>query len=148
MTPVDIRMEVRSEPRLLQSIRSLVRCYVSDRGFSRDKTDEVVLAVDEACTNAIRHAYQGDKDKALHLHIHTNSSWMEFQLIDEGKTAPADRVQPKSAEVIDAEAMTPGGLGMALIYQVFDEVAFSPGSPAGNIITMRLRLPTPTEETT
>ena len=50
-----ICIEVAADPRLLGTIRSLVRTYLAEAGFDRERTDEVVLGVDEACTNAIRH---------------------------------------------------------------------------------------------
>ena len=47
----DVVVEVRSQPRLLQSIRGLVRGYVRAYGLPTEKVDDVVLAVDEACCN-------------------------------------------------------------------------------------------------
>ena len=57
----DLRVTVRSDPKLLTSIRSLVRGWVESWDIDDKTANDVVLAVDEACTNAIRHAYhKGD----------------------------------------------------------------------------------------
>ena len=63
----DIAIEVRSEPQLLHSIRNLIRGYVVSFGVAKDRVDEIVLAVDEACCNSIRHSYRGDNGKPLYL---------------------------------------------------------------------------------
>ena len=58
----DLHLIVRSDPRLLSSIRSLVRSWVESWDVDEKTTSDVVLAIDEACTNAIRHAYGGRED--------------------------------------------------------------------------------------
>jgi serine/threonine-protein kinase RsbW len=137
----DIKLELRSHPRLLCSVRKLVREYLKDCGFDDDQCGDVVLAVDEACTNAMRHSYEGREDERLYLTIHTSPEWVEFELRDEGHPAPEDRVQPKDDDELDAESLDPGGLGVQLMYKVFDEVSFLPGEKRGNRVLMRLKPP-------
>ena len=62
-----ITMEVSADPALLGAVRGAVSCYLDANGFSQERTSEVVLAVDEACANAIRHAYRGQKDRTFRL---------------------------------------------------------------------------------
>jgi anti-sigma regulatory factor (Ser/Thr protein kinase) len=134
----DLAIVFRSSPRLLCDVRAMIRSYLVSQGVQDDKVHEVVLAVDEACTNAIRHAYQGAGDKFLELSLDARDGWIELVVHDDGIPAPYDRVRRKSEEDIIAEALTPGGLGMHLIYNVFDEVEFLPGEEQGNTIVMRL----------
>lgn len=117
----------------------MVRSYLVNQGVVEDKVQELVLAVDEACTNSIRHAYKGAGDRTLELSLDARDGWIELVLHDDGIPAPYDRVRRKSEEDIIAEALTPGGLGMHLIYNVFDDVHFTPGESEGNTIVMRLR---------
>lgn len=117
----------------------MIRSYLINQGVQDDKVQELVLAVDEACTNAIRHAYRGAPDQFLELSMDSRDGWIELVVHDDGIPAPYDRVRRKSEEDILAEALTPGGLGMHLIYNVFDDVAFMPGDGQGNTIVMRLR---------
>lgn len=135
----DLSIVFRSSPRLLCDIRALIRSYLISQGVRDDKVQELVLAADEACTNAIRHAYQGASNEFLELSLNSRDEWIELSVHDDGIPAPYDRVRRKSEEDILAEALTPGGLGMHLIYNVFDEVEFTPGAIRGNTIVMRLR---------
>ncbi len=137
----DIRLEIRSDARLLGAIRSLVRCYVGSCGFREERVDEVVLAVDEACANAIRHAYGGRKDRKLELTLRDEEDWLTIAVRDSGRPAPAERVQRKRLGARKAETLSPGGLGVQFMYRVFDEVAFEPGVRRGNRVTMRLKCP-------
>ncbi|MCX5757731.1 MAG: ATP-binding protein [Candidatus Hydrogenedentes bacterium] len=76
----DIRIELSSEPRLLCSVRGLIAGYLNTHGFSEDRIREVVLAVDEACANSIRHSYGGEKDQRLTLSLCSNSRGTESRL--------------------------------------------------------------------
>jgi anti-sigma regulatory factor (Ser/Thr protein kinase) len=135
----DIAIEVRSEPQLLQSIRNLIRGYVMSFGIARERVDEIVLAVDEACCNSIRHSYRGDNSKRLYLTLTSAPGMLEVELRDEGVPAPADRIARRELEPPNLDDLTPGGLGVPLIYKVFDEVEFIPGERQGNRVIMRVR---------
>lgn len=135
----DLSIVFRSTPKLLCDVRAMVRSYLLNQGLPHDKVQELVLAVDEACTNSIRHAYKGADDQSLELSLDARDGWIELVLRDGGAPAPYERVRRKSEEDIIAEALTPGGLGMHLIYNVFDDVEFTPGEAEGNTIVMRLR---------
>lgn len=135
----DIQLELRSEPRLLHSVRGLVWRYVRGAGFSEDRTDEVVLAVDEACTNAMRHAYHHRTEERVWLDLGMDAEWLEIAVRDEGTPAPAEAVQRKELLCPDPDDLRPGGLGVQLIYKVFDEAEFTPGAERGNRVCMRLR---------
>lgn len=137
----DIRVELLSDPSLLQCVRSLVRAYVQGMGFSRDRVNEIVLAVDEACTNAIRHSYGGRPDGRVTLALRSNAQWVELRIRDTGEPAPPEKVARRELPRPTRETAQPGGLGVQLIYQVFDEVKFVPGEGRGNSVVMRLKRP-------
>jgi len=140
-----MKVELRSAPMLLRGIRGLVRCYVADQGFSEDRCDEVVLAVDEACTNAMRHAYEGATDRTLELVLRSNGAALEVELRDQGRPAPWEVLdRKKEVEPPSLDNLKPGGLGIQLMYSVFDEVTFTPGERVGNTVIMRLNRPAAT----
>lgn len=139
--PEDIALTLRTDPKFLRSVRSLVRCYFSDAGVPEDRCQDIVLAVDEACTNAIRHSYGGDANCRLRVGLASDPEWITVVLRDEGCPAPPERIRPRPEEPVDPDRLTPGGLGVQLIYRVFDEVDYAPGDRVGNRIVMRLRRP-------
>jgi len=137
----DICVRLRSSPCLLKTVRELVRQYMDVCGVSAERRDEAVLAVDEACANAIRHSYGGCETEVIELAFRKRDDCVEIVLRDHGAPADLARVERKRSGVDRNEKLKPGGLGVALICRVFDEVDYRPGKNAGNRVTMRLRLP-------
>ena len=134
-------MVVRSEPRLLKSLRSLVRGWLESWEIDEKTTHDVVLAVDEACTNAIRHAYGGRDDGSVELTLHAGHDHLEFQVSDQGLPCPEERAVKRALKEPDPDKLSPGGLGIQLIHTVFDEVDFCSGMDGGNCVTMKLKRP-------
>ena len=143
MTAPDIRLEVLSKPKLLKPLRALLRCYVIAQGLAEEQAQSVVLAVDEACTNAIRHSYSGSPDGKLELLLRSTAEAIEIELADHGTPAPANCVMRKDDRTPDPDTIQPGGLGVQLIFTVFDKVEFYPGKECGNRVVMRLKRPAP-----
>ncbi len=138
----EFMLEIASDPRLLRVVRDLVRSYLIEAGFASERVDEVVLGVDEACTNAIRHSCAGNPDSTFCITFRTAKDWLEIQLEDSGEPASPEAFErgerPSQA---DASDLRPGGLGVHLIHEVFDQVEFCPGATHGNCVTMKLKLP-------
>jgi serine/threonine-protein kinase RsbW len=136
--PEDFHVAVRSDPRLLASVRGLVRTWVEDRGVAPSVVSRVVLAIDEACTNAIRHAYAGRADEVVELILREHPDALEFVLIDRGVCCPKEQQRRRELAPPDPEDLRPGGLGIQLMHEVFDAVEFGTGHEGGNCVTMRL----------
>ena len=134
----DVHVTVRSDPKLLASVRSLVRSWVESWDVGERTADKVVLAIDEACTNAIRHAYEGRPDGSVELSLHAKPEYLEFQVSDMGVPCPPECTTRRPLQPADADDLKPGGLGIQLIHEVFDEVDFCPGESGGNCVTMKL----------
>ena len=135
-----ISLEFKSEPVLLKSVRALTEQYLCTVSLAQEKRQEIVLAVDEACTNAIRHAYQGSPDETIRLLLRKNDSCLEIVVADWGNPMPSavsgkeETMQTKTTP----ESVRPGGLGLKLIRQVFDDLHITTGKQQGNRIRMRL----------
>ncbi len=123
---------------MLGCVRRLVRSYLESYETAPERIDEVVLAVDEACANTIRHSYGGRADECFSLEFRSHAHGLEIELRDTGETAPADKTAVTMAARTGEANLRPGGLGIPLIRQVFDEVEFLAESPRGNRVIMRL----------
>lgn len=137
----EIRVRVNSDPRLLSALRGLVRGYLAQFGFDADRVSEAVLAVDEACSNAIRHAYRGRKDRWIELTLDSGNGYATVTVRDSGIPAKRGAVARRRLRAPRSTGIRPGGLGVQLMYEVFDTVAFATRCGRGNRVEMRLRLP-------
>ena len=133
----DFRLEVRSDPRFLRCIRNLVRGWAEAGDAARDAVDEIVLAVDEACSNAIRHSYGGQCDRFVELTLRADDEFLEVRLSDQGDPCPPEHRERRVLEAPDPDRLEPGGLGVQLMHSAFDEVVFCSDNNQGNCIIMR-----------
>ncbi len=58
---------------------------------------------------------------------------------DQGTPCPSECSEYRPLVAPAPHEVVPGGLGVKLIYEVFDEVRFCPGTTSGNCVTMRLQ---------
>lgn len=129
-------LRFRSLPDRLKMVRAAVAAAVRSTGCSEDAVHDIVLAVDEACQNVIRHAYSGRPDGEIVLTMRREGDRVAVELRDFAPPVDERRVRPR-----DLDELRPGGLGTHLIREVMDEVAFLP-RPAGggNLLRMVKRI--------
>ncbi|HOV32277.1 MAG TPA: ATP-binding protein [Candidatus Hydrogenedens sp.] len=138
----DFTVVFRSHPKLLKPIRALVRTYLEVANFPREKIEEIVLGLDEACTNSIRHAYHGKRSGMIKLMARLGTVWLEFVLKDYGISPPEDflnRERGKTIEYGEKTLIKPHGLGLIIIKRVFEEVYFNVDSDGRNCLILRTR---------
>jgi len=105
--------------------RALTRMSLNNHGWRSDIVEDLVLAIDEACQNIIRHAYHGECDDPITLHIELNNGALVVVLKDQAPMVSPDCMNPRALEDI-----RPGGLGCHFMQQVMDTVSIKP-SPTG-----------------
>lgn len=135
-----MRIETSSDPKLLRAIRGLVQGYISRFGLPSERVADVVLAVNEACSNSIRHSYGNESSGRVELVFRSTPHEIEVELRDDGAPATPERLAPISLAPPELSSLSPGGLGVQFIYQVFDETEYHPGKQRGNRVVMRLHL--------
>lgn len=138
--PDEFKIIFRSHPKLLKPIRGLIRNYLELVGIDKDRIDEVVLGLDEACTNCIRHAYRGIRNGLIEIIARTGNKWVEFELHDCGRCPPSGFLSSSNSTKMDRQGMIkPHGLGLTIIQKVFDDVRFYVDSKGQNCLVLRLR---------
>ena len=122
-----------SHPRFLSVARSAVSELGSVCGLSEKECREITLAVDEAITNIIRHAYKNRYDQAIHLNCHISADFLEFRLFDQGEPAKI-RSEPLNEHSLS-------GRGTHIMKAIMDEVSYE-RVHGGNQLRLRKHLPT------
>jgi anti-sigma regulatory factor (Ser/Thr protein kinase) len=120
--PVEIR--IAAHPIYLAVVRGAVRKVCALFDLTEEETDEVILALEEALANVIRHGYGGPCDKPIDILIGRPTSQeepgLEVIVRDAGKV-----VDPRLIRSRDLEDIRPGGLGVHIIRSVMDVVEYS-----------------------
>lgn len=104
-----------------------VREFVYERaigfGFGDKEVSEITLAVDEACTNVIKHAYKGNPDAEFEVRILANGT--EFQVVvrDWGASFKPEEVPVPNVKDRFKKHRA-GGLGIFLMRKLMDTVEY------------------------
>jgi len=126
-------LEFFSEASALADVRSRLRGFLSAAEIEEDEAERIVLAIDEACTNIIRHAHGGEA-KPVKLTMERRAEKLVFVLIDQGGPCDPELIRGRSLREV-----RPGGLGVHIIREVFDAVDYTP-SQTGTWLTLEKRI--------
>ena len=112
-------IEFSSHTGNLALMRNCVRDFLNGFPFSEKEQLLMVLGVDEACTNIIRYAYQLRDDQLIALSMEGLRKCVRMRLRDYGEQVMRHEMRGRSHDMI-----RPGGLGLFLIRNAFDEVDY------------------------
>ena len=117
------RLVIKSRTENLSSLRDFISDNANNAGLSTDDIDDIILAVDEACTNIIKHAYKSVPDGEIIIEINYNARKFTIKLIDHGNS-----FDPESVPVPDLQKYLRqrkvGGLGLYLMRTLMDDVKY------------------------
>ena len=118
-----LTISIPSETSFLGLVREVTKKMAESAGFSDGTADRLALAVDEATTNVIEHAYHGSADREIELRIEDRGPEFRVEVVDSGAT-----VDPRAVPRVDlgryvSERRT-GGLGVHLMEKIMDSVTF------------------------
>jgi anti-sigma regulatory factor (Ser/Thr protein kinase) len=126
-------LEFFSEASALAEVRLRLRGFLSAVDLGEDEAGRIVLAIDEACTNIIRHAHGGEA-KPVQLTMERCADRLVFVLIDQGGPCDPELIRGRSLREV-----RPGGLGVHIIREVFDVVDYLP-TETGTRLTLEKRI--------
>ncbi|HOW59698.1 MAG TPA: ATP-binding protein [Candidatus Omnitrophota bacterium] len=120
------KFELVAQSEVLPPLRRDLRQILTQIGWNKKTTAEILLAVDEALTNVIRHAYQGTFGK-MTVQIEDAPERTEIILEDQGK-----KFDPTKAPLPELPRQKPGGLGIHFIMTIMDQVFYDENYKEGN----------------
>jgi serine/threonine-protein kinase RsbW len=116
-------VKIPSETSYLALVRELTKKMAEAAGFPEATADRLALAVDEATTNVIEHAYKGATDQEIELRFEDRGDELRVEIIDTGKM-----IDPRTVPRVDLERFVTerrtGGLGMHLMEKIMDSCTF------------------------
>ena len=130
-------LELRSEATHLPHAREQMRAWLEANGWTEETLADVVLAVDEALTNVIRHGYEGKPGNRVELAACAfedpdRGPGVQITIRDYGKQVPLDSICSRALD-----DLRPGGLGVHIIRSMMDSVSYSHAAGGGMRLVMR-----------
>jgi anti-sigma regulatory factor (Ser/Thr protein kinase) len=133
--PGAVDLAVPSSPKSLAIVRGAVERMAKLEGFDEHEVGHIVLAIDEALANVIKHSYRGAPDRPIHVRLEPaltcDGGGLIVTVRDYGQTVDPARIKSR-----DLHDVRPGGLGVHIIHSVMDEVEYS--CPAGGGMQLRM----------
>lgn len=118
----EVNAEFMAEEKYLDSIQRTVRESCISASMNKKDITTVMLAIEEAATNVMRHAYLYEKG-IIRLRIVIYKKLIVFSIIDNGRS-----FQPKDSTKIDLQKLVDsgrkGGLGFYMIQKIMDSVEY------------------------
>lgn len=132
-----LELELASDPARLPEVRERVRAWVLARGWPEARAAEIVLALDEALTNVIRHGYGGCPTGRILVCVGPvddacEGPGLEIRVRDFGR-----QVDPEAICGRDLEDVRPGGLGVHIIRSMTSSARYERAPGGGMLLVMR-----------
>ena len=132
-------LSVPAKANHLKELRDSARETVLAAGSSTEQADSIILAISEAASNIIQHAYKGDEGN-IELNIHVDSIIQPHQLVislrDYAETIDIKEVRSRALDDV-----RPGGLGVHFMTQLMDNLVYTvPEDGRGNRLEMRITI--------
>jgi sigma-B regulation protein RsbU (phosphoserine phosphatase) len=106
-------------------LRHAVRVACQQAGCGEACSEQVVLAINEACMNVIQHGYAFAEGKSFALHLFVDEGILTAHLLDNALPVSDGDLRPRAIE-----ELRPGGLGVHFMRELMDSVAYVE-APAG-----------------
>lgn len=121
--PIEKDLTIESKTENLSEVREFVKSAALEVGFSPDTIENIVLAVDEACTNIIKHAYKYYPDGKIKIKLQSAGNKFMIELIDYGTSFEPEKVPEPDIQKYYQQHKV-GGLGMYLMKTLMDDVKY------------------------
>lgn len=116
-----MNLQLACEPELIAVARLACATFASQLGFGLDELEDIKLAVSEACTNVVQHAYENRIGQNFSIHCWVEHDAIVIEVRDWGRGFSAN---------------IEGRFGMKIIRAVMDDVKFFSEEGKGTVVRM------------
>jgi serine/threonine-protein kinase RsbW len=134
-------LKVKSKTENLSLIRDFVSSAASDFNVPKDIMENIILAVDEACTNIIKHAYKFSPEGEILINIKPSTSKFVVSIIDNGTSFEPETIPEPDLQKYYRQRRV-GGLGIYLMKTLMDDVKYvtKPGKYNEVLLTKNIKV--------
>lgn len=122
-----IEMKFPSSPEYVGLIRLTLSGVLSRAGATYDDIEDSKIAVSEAVTNAVKHAYSADETGDISVGFAVFNDKVEIIVADNGQSFDYEQIKAELGpynEDDNINYLREGGLGLFLIETLMDKVTF------------------------
>jgi serine/threonine-protein kinase RsbW len=118
-----VRLTIPAKAEYITLVRLALSGLSQLRPLSEETLGDLKLAVTEACSNCVRHAYRDGREGAVQVIYELHPDRLVVEVCDDGEGFTATEGLP-----LADPSLSEGGLGIAIIRELADELEFGPGA--------------------
>ena len=122
-----VRLTIPAKPEYITLGRLTLTALAGVRPVSDETLHDLKLALTEACTNSVQHAYEDGREGTVEILYELQPDRLAVEVADQG---PGFELLEQEADP-DAE-LSESGLGIAIIRALADEVEIGPRDDGGS----------------
>jgi serine/threonine-protein kinase RsbW len=127
-----VELKIPSELGFEKVAREAVSTVARRMGFAEDRIQDIKTAIDEACTNAIRHGGWSDARMKVVVVLTADETKLDILIKDPGVSGkPPEEISIPDIEGMIAGKKRLGGMGLFIIKELVDEAEFLPDEEDG-----------------
>ena len=128
-------LEIAADENNLSGVRDFIAEICLKAGFSKRETNNTKLAMDEACTNIIKHAYR-DKAGTIRIDVQAEPGKVEISIFDRGIPFEWSDVKDPDLQRY-VEIGKKGGLGIFLMNRLMDDLSYEASENGNRLFMMK-----------
>ncbi|MFD0636539.1 ATP-binding protein [Catenulispora yoronensis] len=126
--PAPLQISFAAESSQLAPVRRALRGWLDQCNLSSAAVQRVLVAVGEACANAVEHGHRDALGQTVHVRAEAHVDSLHLTITDSGSWKP-----PQEGRAADR------GRGLTIMRALMGQVAVTPG-PAGTTVRMQTRI--------
>lgn len=115
----EVDLRIASDPRWLRLVRLIAERYCLESELGHTASREMVLALAEAVSNVMRHAYRGDATRPIQIACRRSRDSLEVEVRDRGR-----EFDPLAQPLPEPDELRSGGRGIFIIRSLADECVY------------------------
>ncbi len=112
-----VRLRIPAKPEYIALGRLALTGLAQARSLDSDTIADLKLALTEAVSNSVRHAYDGVGEGQVEIRYELRGDRISVEVVDDGAG-----FDPEEAPSFEGDELSEGGLGIAIIRTLADEV--------------------------
>ena len=129
-----IKLDIPAKAEYVVLGRLALAGILRDRGYTADAVADLKLALAEACSNCIRHAYDGRRPGRCICGSACSEDRVVLEVRDDGQRLPRREPMARRWETIGKPEPSEGGMGISIIRSVVDEFRLDRPSKGGTTL--------------
>ena len=130
-----VKLDIPAKAEFVVLGRLALSGLLRGRGYSEDAVADLKLALTEACSNSVRHAYDHDDGK-VHLEFTALADRVTILIGDEGGGFHEDDVDCPECQGIPEIKLSDGGMGISIIRAVVDDFDLRKPDGGGTVLVL------------